>query len=93
MLFQLVYQKQAQAAFLIAASDPAKRWYAHLDGDETALPINANINKQGVQRNLAVMQSWKLNATPISIYRDKTGAVKILQGRPANPATLLGDLP
>ena len=86
-------ETQAQAAFLLAASNPQERWYAHLDGDTTALPIKADINKQGVQRNLAVMQTWKLNVTPLSVYRDKQGQVKILQGRPESPMTLVNEMP
>jgi len=86
-------ETQAQAAFLLAANAPQQRWYAHLDGDTEALPIKANINKQGVQRNLAVMQSWKLNVTPLSVYRGKDGTVKIIQGRPSTPSKLMNDLP
>jgi len=86
-------QTLAQAAYLLAAPDPQRRWYAHLDGDQTALPAEPGINEQGVQRNLAVMQTWKLNVTPLSLYRAKDGTVKVVQGRAKDLAALIGDLP
>lgn len=83
---------RAQAAFLLAAPNPGERWYRHLSGDEKALPISAGINQQGVERNLAIMQSWKLDVTPLTIYKAKNGSVKIVQGRPKNPNDILRDL-
>ena len=84
---------RAQAAFLLAASDPQKLWYRHLDGDAAALPVMPGINEQGVQRNLAIMQSWKFNVTPLAVYRARDGAVKIIQGRAKDVAALIADLP
>ncbi|MCD8563117.1 MAG: hypothetical protein LRY54_03540 [Alphaproteobacteria bacterium] len=52
----------------------------------------ADINQQGVQRNLAVMQSWKFSATPMVVYRAKDGSVKIVRGRPQDTAALIADL-
>ena len=83
---------KAQAAFLLAVPNPQKRWYEHLAGDETALPVSADINEQGVERNLAIMQSWKVNVTPFSVYRAKNGEVKIIQGRAQDLAQLISDL-
>ncbi|MEC8666039.1 MAG: thiol:disulfide interchange protein DsbG [Pseudomonadota bacterium] len=83
---------KAQAAFLLAVPNPQRRWYEHLAGDETALPISADINEQGVERNLAIMQSWKVNVTPFSVYRAKNGEVKIIQGRAQDLAQLISDL-
>lgn len=83
---------RAQAAFLLAVPSPQKRWYDHLDGDTAALPINPDINQQGVQRNMAVMQSWKINATPFTVYRSKKGEVKIIQGRPKDIKKIMEDI-
>ena len=83
---------KAQAAFLLAVPDPQKRWYRHLDGDDTALPVTADINQQGVQRNLAIMQSWKVNVTPFTVYRTAGGDVKILQGRAQDVKQIMSDL-
>ena len=85
-------ETRAQAAFLLAAPDSESRLYKHLEGDETALPARSEINQQGVQRNLAIMQSWKFNVTPMNIYRAKDGTVKIVRGRPQDIPNLVNDL-
>lgn len=85
-------ETKAQAAFLIATPNPAERWFRHMDGDETALPAKTGINQQGVQRNLAIMQSWKLNATPMIVYRDLNGEIKIVQGRPKDLPGMIADI-
>jgi protein-disulfide isomerase len=82
----------AQAAFLLAVADPERSLYRHIDGDETALPVVGNINRQGVQKNLSIMQSWKLNSTPLTIYRGKNKEVKIIQGRVKDMGELISDL-
>lgn len=82
----------AQAAFLMATPDPQGRFIRHLDGDEEALPAKSGINDQGVQRNLAVMQSWKFDATPMLVYRAKDGSVKIVRGRPKDIPGLIADI-
>lgn len=82
----------AQAAYLLAAPDPQGRWWKHMEGDKDALPVVSDINQQGVQRNLAVMQSWKFSATPMVVYRARDGSVKIVRGRPQDIKGLLADL-
>lgn len=83
----------AQAAFLLAAPDAPKRFFDHLDGDEKALPIKNSTSTQGIQKNLALMQTWKFNVTPMTVYRGKDGKVKIIRGRAGNLADILTDLP
>ncbi|HEY8191274.1 MAG TPA: thioredoxin domain-containing protein [Alphaproteobacteria bacterium] len=85
-------ETKAQAAYLLAAPDAKDRWYKHLDGDATALPASAGVNLQAVEFNMAIMQNWKLDATPIIVYRSAKGEVKIVRGRPHNIADLMGDL-
>lgn len=83
---------RAQAAYLLATPKPQEKWFAHLDGDTSALPAKSEISQQGVQRNLAIMQSWQFSVTPMIVYRDKTGAVKLIRGRPKDMETLVGDI-
>lgn len=83
----------AQAALLLATSNSAERWYQHLEGDEGALPIDKSINTQGVQKNLSLMQAWKFDVTPLTIYRDKAGKIKIIRGKAADMNQILKDLP
>ena len=85
-------ETRAQAALLLAVPNAQERWFRHLDGDKDALPVTPGINEQGVERNMAIMQSWKLNVTPLSIYRAQDGKVKIVQGRAKDLKALLADL-
>lgn len=85
-------ETRAQAAYLMATPNPQKRWFEHMDGDENALPAKSEINQQGVQRNLAIMQSWKFNVTPMIIYRGGDGSVKLVRGRPKNIPDIVADL-
>ena len=85
-------ENRAKAAFLLAAPNPAERWYAHMTGDDSALPAKTEINEQGIQRNLSIMQTWNLDVTPLILYRSKSGEVKIVRGRPKNIQQLLSDV-
>lgn len=81
-----------QAANLIESSDPASVLYKHLDGDKEALLSDKDPNTQSVQRNMVLMQSWKLDVTPFSVYKNKAGEIKIIRGRPENLKKLVTDL-
>lgn len=83
----------AQAAFLLAAPDSKERFFKHLDGDETAIPAKNDINTQGIQKNLALMQAWKFDVTPMTVYRDRAGKIKIIRGRASAMSDILADLP
>ena len=85
-------ETRAQAAFLIATPNPQERWFQHMAGEEDALPAKTEINQQGVQRNLAIMQSWKFDVTPMIVYRAKDGSVKLVRGRPTNLEAVISDL-
>ena len=83
----------AQSAILLASQDAEDRFYAHLRGDEQALPVTTSLSTQGVQKNLALMQAWKFNVTPLNVYMSKDDEIKIIRGRAKDPAALLADLP
>ncbi len=83
----------SQAAFLLASPDSKERWFKYLDGDTNALPAKTTTNTQGVQKNLSLMQAWKFDATPITIYRGKDGKVKLVRGRAGDMNKILADLP
>jgi len=42
---------------------------------------------------LMLMQNWKFNVTPMTVYRGKDGSVKIIRGRAGNMADIITDLP
>lgn len=83
----------AQAALLLASPDPQERYFNHIAGNESALPVDETINTQGVQKNLSLMQAWKFDVTPLTIYQDKAGKVKIIRGKAKDMAQILNDLP
>lgn len=85
-------ETQAQAAYLLAAPAPSDLFWRYLSGNKDALPASPEISKQGVQRNLSIMQSWKLSVTPLIVYRGKDGKVKIIRGMPKDLNGLLADL-
>lgn len=81
-----------EAAFLLAAPNATDLLYQHLDGKKGVLLGDPNINTQGVQRNMTLMQDWKFDVTPFSIYKDTTGKVKILRGRPNDLKKVVAEL-
>ncbi len=83
----------SQAAFLLAAPDSKERWFQYLDGDADAVPAKTTTNTQGVQKNLSLMQAWKFDVTPITVYRGKDGKVKLVRGRAGDMNKVLADLP
>ncbi len=85
-------ETRAQAAFLLATPNPQDRWFKHIDGDASALPAKSGINDQGVQRNLAIMQSWQFSVTPMIVYRGKDNTVKLVKGRPKDLEAFIDDL-
>lgn len=82
----------SQAAFLLASPDAQERFFKHLDGDESALPAKQGTSTQGIQKNLSLMQAWKFDVTPMTIYRGKDGKVKLVRGRADNMSNILADL-
>jgi thiol:disulfide interchange protein DsbG len=83
----------AQASFLLAAPDAEQRFYKHLDGDAEALPAKSNVSTQAIQKNMALMQAWKFNVTPLTVYRSRGGDVKIVRGVAKDIQSLIADLP
>ena len=82
-----------RAAYLLAATSPGERLLSHIDGDEDALPVQRDMNTQGVQRNMTVMKDWNLKSTPFIVYKDKQGEVRIIQGNPDDSSELVSELP
>ncbi len=81
-----------EAAYLLASPDPQKELFRHLDGDKNALLADKTVNTQGVQRNIKLMQDWKLDVTPFSVYRGRDGKVKVLQGVPDDLKKIITEL-
>lgn len=82
----------AEAAFLLASPTAEDDFYKHLDGQKNALTVDENNNTQGVQRNIKLMQDWKLDVTPFTVYRARDGKIKILQGMPDDLKQMITEL-
>ena len=83
----------AQAAFLLASPDAENLFYKHLDGDKNALPAKSDVSTQAIMKNMAAMQAWKFNVTPLTVYRSRSGEIKIVRGRAKDTQALIADLP
>lgn len=81
-----------EAAYLLAAPNAQDLLFQHLDGKPGVLLADPNVNTQGVQRNMSLMQDWKFDVTPFSIYKDTSGKVKILRGRPNDLKKVVAEL-
>lgn len=81
-----------EASFLLASPTPQIDLFKHLDGDKKALLSDSSLNTQGVERNMKLMQTWNLEVTPFSVYKDRSGTVKIIQGRPKDLKALIAEL-
>jgi thiol:disulfide interchange protein DsbG len=82
-----------QASLLLASPDAEQRFYKHLDGDKEALPAKESVSTQSVQKNMAVMQAWKFDVTPLTIYRSRSGEIKIIRGVPKDIPGMIAELP
>lgn len=81
-----------EAAYLLASANPQKDLYSHMDGNKDALLADKNVNTQGIQRNIKLMQDWNLDVTPFTVYRARDGKVKVLQGRPDDLKKIITEL-
>jgi thiol:disulfide interchange protein DsbG len=81
-----------EASYLLASPTAQNDFYRHLDGEKDVLLSDKSINTQGVQRNIKLMQDWKLDVTPFTVYRARDGKVKILQGVPEDIKTIITEL-
>lgn len=81
-----------QAALLLAAPNGEELFFKHLDGDASALPAKEGVSTQAVMKNMAIMQAWKFDVTPLTVYRSRTGEIKIIRGVPKDIQGMIADL-
>lgn len=63
-----------QAAFLLASPEPEQRYFQKISGWRQG-SAQGDIS-QAVQKNMALMQAWKFNVTPLTVYRSKSGEIR-----------------
>jgi len=81
------------AARLLEAPDPLHAWDQYVAGDKSALagtPTAADL--AAVHANHVLIDAWHIGYTPYIVYRAVDGQVKIVEGEPKDPATILADL-
>lgn len=81
-----------QSAFLLASPTAALDLLKLVEGNQNAVPVDKNLPTLGVEKNLSLMQRYKIDVTPFSVYRNKKGEVKILRGKPKNIKNLMKEL-
>jgi thiol:disulfide interchange protein DsbG len=79
-----------QAAALLASPRAVDDLYAQMDGKAVTVP--AGINTQSVQKNMSVMQDFKLDVTPFTVYRTADGQIKIIRGRASDLKSVVAQL-
>jgi len=86
-------ENERQAARFLRATDPLETWNKFVGGDKSVLagdPPATDIS--AVRANMAMVVSWKIQATPYLVYRGADGKVKVVQGKPEKIANVLADL-
>jgi hypothetical protein len=81
------------AAQLLHAPDPLALWEKFAaDGSKLTAPDADIATLKQVRANTALGQDWQLSITPFLLYASKTGSIKVVQGNPQQPQTVLDDL-
>lgn len=81
-----------RAATLLSLPDKEKTFFAHIDGDEKALPVDKEATLGAVTKNMTFLQDWNLDVTPFLVYRSKDGSLKIVRGVPKDMNAFLKDI-
>lgn len=78
------------AAGILTSPNPAQTLQDLMDGRK--LPNKGDASDARLAANLAILSKWGFAGTPVTVYRAKTGVVKVLEGPPAKVEVLLQDL-
>ncbi len=86
-------ESERSAAVLLKSADPMTAWNKYVTGDATALAGTPQPDAvTALRANHAMVDRWKIDATPYFVYRAKTGEVKIIKGEIEKVDTLLADV-
>lgn len=81
------------AVGVLGAPDPSAALVSLMNGDIRAVKPGADAPDPRLDRNLSILQKWKFDGTPVTVYRGRDGTVKLVQGAVAKPEAILNDLP
>jgi len=86
-------ESEGSSAMLLEITDPLAAWDKYVLGNKEALAGTPSANHvQALQANRAVLDKWKIQATPYIVYRGKDGKIKIIVGKPDQLSAILADL-
>ena len=81
------------AGQLLHAANPLDAWDKYVGGDKSQLagnPDAATLN--AIRDNHVLTDLWHIQMTPYLVYRAKDGQVKIVQGEPDHPDSVISDI-
>lgn len=81
-------ESKARAAYLLAQANPGDLLMKHVRGEQE-LPVQKNITLDGQQLNLDLFRLWRMDGTPLFVFKDKNGTVMMVRGEPNNMDKLI----
>ena len=73
-----------KATFILGHQNPAQAFLAHIKNPRS--PVNKGSSDPGLleslERNKAFMVRWNITTTPFSVFKDKQGHLKVMEGSP-----------
>jgi thiol:disulfide interchange protein DsbG len=82
------------AAFILAAQNPAQAFLDYKKNPrllDISVSFNSKVLRQKDENNTLLMK-WGITATPLSIFKDRSGNVKVIEGALQNVESLLKSL-
>jgi protein-disulfide isomerase len=83
------------AAALLESKTPEAQLWGAVDGNKDAIPVSGDPEKTDtakVRDNLQIMLDYKLDVTPLIIYRGADGKVKLVKGGPTDLPAMIADI-
>lgn len=81
------------ATGILASSDPGAALTKITAGNIDQVKPGPDQADPRLDGNLALLQKWRFDGTPVTTYRAKDGTIKLLQGSVARADLILNDLP
>lgn len=78
---------------IMSANNPAEAWTAAINGNKPATVTSPSDKVvMAISNNDKLFTDWQLKVTPYSLYRGKSGEVKVLAAEPTDFNAFLGEL-
>lgn len=82
------------ATLILGAKNPLDLWKAAADNDVTAFAglTESDEAKKKHERNLTFAKNWQIKGVPYAVYKDRSGKVQVMYGRPKDVGALVQSL-